>query len=377
MKENNLPRILHVSSSRSWRGSEQQVSYLLDELKAQEWPSLLLCRSKSALRRYSKRHRIESISFKSRGFWNYLLAREICHQYRKRPFDLIHVHDSRAHAAAILARWMGVRLPVVVSRFAVATEKASWFTRRLFNHPANKAIVCVSEAVRNSLDPIIRKKALLRVIPSGIDPEEFDVEVPHGRLRREYFIPDDYALVGNVAALVSHKDYHTFLKTAKILLEQNPKMFFLAIGDGPLHDEIEKAAEKMELKDHFRITGSRKDLPEVLSQLDVLMSSSVTEGPATTVLNAFAAGIPVAATAAGSVPEMVKHEHSGMLSPVGDAQELANHVLRILNDETLRIRIIAGGKEKLQRFHRKVMAEKMLALYLELTGKTSLGNEKS
>lgn len=272
---------------------------------------------------------------------------------------------------------MGIRLPVVVSRFSVATEKAGWFTRRLFNHRANKAIVCVSEAVSKSLEPIIRKKEVLKVIHSGIDPEEFDVEVPHGRLRREYFIPDDYALVGNVAALIPQKDYFTFLKAAKILLKQNPKTFFLAVGDGPVRDELEKAIEKMELKDHIRITGSRKDLPEVMSQLDVLMSSSVTEGPATTVLNAFAAGTPVAATAAGSIPEMVEHEHSGMISAVGDAQELASNAQMILNDETLRNKLIAGGKKKLKKFNRKATAEKMMALYLALTGKTSHRNEKS
>lgn len=376
MKENTPPRILHVSSSRSWRGSEQQVSYLLDELKSQEWTSLALCRSRSALRRYCKRHRIESTSFKRRGIWNFLLARDIVNLCRKRPFDLIHVHDSRAHAAALLARWMGVRLPIVVSRLSVAPERAGWLTRLRLNHPANKALVCVSEAVRNSLEPLVRQKERLRVIPGGIEPATFEVEVPHGRLRREYFIPDDHFLVGNVAALVQHKDYFTFLKAAKILLKHNPKTFFLAIGDGPLRAELENAAEKMELKDHFRITGSRNDLPEVLPQLDVLMSSSLTEGAAATVLNAFAAGIPVAATAAGSVPEMIAQEESGMLSPVGDAGQLAQNVIKILEDSNLRTRLIAGGKKKLERYHRKITAKKMMALYLELTGKSRKENEE-
>lgn len=336
---------------------------------------MVISRSGSALRRYCKRHHLESQSYKRRGLWNILLARAIFQLCRKRPFDLIHAHDSRAHAAVILARLMGVRLSVVVSRLSIATETAGWLSRRLYNHPANTAIVCVSEAVKDSIAPFIRKKDLLRVIPSGIDPEAFQAEVPYGRLRREYFIPDDHALVGNVAALVPHKDYFTFLKAARILLKQNPKLFFLAIGEGPQRSELEKAIEKMELKDHIRITGSRNDIAEVMPQLDVLMSSSITEGAATTVLNGFAAGIPVAATAAGSVPEMVEHERSGMLSPVGDAQQLADNVMQILGDANLRSTLIAGGKKKLELYHRGITARKMMDLYLELTEKAPKEDE--
>ena len=376
MKENTPPRILHVSTSRSWRSGEQQVSYLLEELKEQEWPSVLLGRSRSALRRYCKRHRIESVSFKKRGMGNVLLAREIARLCNKRPFDLIHVHDSRAHAAALLARWMGVRLPIVLSRLTMAPASLGWFTRRRYNHPAVKSIVCISEAVSQSLKPFIRNKTLLRVVYGGIDPSAFQAEVPHGRLRREYFVPDDFVLVGNVAALVPHKDVLTFLKAAKIMLKHNPRSFFVIIGEGPLRPELEKAIEKMELKDHVRITGSRNDLPEVMPQLDVLVSSSRTEGPATTVLNAFAAGIPVAATAAGSVPEMILHEQSGMLSPVGDADQLAKNVIKILENETLRSQLVAGGKKKLERYHRKITAREMMNLYLELTGKSRWDHEE-
>ncbi len=370
MSKTTWPSVLQISSHRSWRGSEQQVAGLLEELKLHEWPAAILCRKHSPMRRFCYRHRIESYPFKKKGFKNILLGWEIYKLTQKKAFDLIHVHDSDALSAAIFARRLGMRLPVVVSCRPDKIKGNSWLAMRKYNHKAVKAVICPSQASLDMLLPYMRKKEVLRQINKGIDlSQQEKVDVPYGRLRREYFVPDDASLVGNMASLTPHKDYSTFLKAAKIMLEENPGLFFLIIGDGPQRAETEQQIHKMGLKDQVKITGSRKDLSEVLPQLDVLMHPSLTEDQGTIIPEAFAAGVPVAATAAGGIAEMVEHRFSGLLSPVRDAQKLAENVLDIIADKELREQIIAGGRKKLQDYSLSKTAAQTMQLYLEVLGR--------
>jgi glycosyltransferase involved in cell wall biosynthesis len=86
----------------------------------------------------------------------------------------------------------------------------------------------------------------------------------------------------------------------------------------------------------------------------------------TSVLDAFAAGVPVVATAAGGIPEMVVHRKTGMLCPVRDARCLAASVLELLKDPALRNTIIEGAKSKLSDFSTKATAQKTLDVYKEI-----------
>lgn len=370
MSKTTWPRVLHISSHRSWRGSEQQVAGLLEELKLHDWTATILCRKHSPLRRFCYRHRIESYPFKKKGFKNILLGWEIYKLTRKKAFDLIHVHDSDALSAAIFARFLGMRLPLVVSCRPDKIQAYSWLSMRNYNHGAVKAIICPSRASIDSLIPVVHKTEVLRQINKGIDLNQQEkIDVPYGRLRREYFVSDNASLVGNIASLTPKKDYSTFLKAAKIMLDENPGLFFLIIGDGPLRAETAKQISKMGLKDQVSITGSRKDLSEVLPQLDVLMHPSLTEDMGTIIPEAFAAGVPVAATDTGGISEMVEHRFSGMLSPVADAHRLAENVLEIISDKELREKIIAGGREKLHDYSRSKTASQTMQLYLEVLGR--------
>ena len=74
------------------------------------------------------------------------------------------------------------------------------------------------------------------------------------------------------------------------------------------------------------MTGFRKDIPKILPELDIFLFSSKTEGLGTSLLDAFACQVPVVATNAGGVPELIIHEKTGLLSPTKDPQSLAKNV---------------------------------------------------
>src|SRR5690606_28372567 len=130
----------------------------------------------------------------------------------------------------------------------------------------------------------------------------------------------------------------------------NIKAAFLAIGQGHLEEELKAYAQEQGVSDKIIFTGFRNDIPQIFPELDVLLFSSRTEGLGSTILDAFACGVPVVSTNAGGIPEIVTNEETGLLAPVGDATALANNVLRVLQDPDLAARLKKAGMARVQHF---------------------------
>jgi L-malate glycosyltransferase len=112
--------------------------------------------------------------------------------------------------------------------------------------------------------------------------------------------------------------------------------------------------------------GFRQDIPEILPELDAFLITSETEGLGTTILDAFACRVPVVATAGGGIPEIVKHNQTGMLAAVSDPDTLATHVLNVLTIDTLKHRLITNATAFLKEFTKEQTALKTLAVYREV-----------
>jgi glycosyltransferase involved in cell wall biosynthesis len=221
----------------------------------------------------------------------------------------------------------------------------------------------VSEEIQRILQPDILDHSKLAVVHSGIDLSRFR-QKPDGRLRRELGINQETPLIGNVAAMADHKDPFTFLRVAAQLLQVRPNLRFVWIGgDGGLESEVRTLTQQLNLSEKILFTGFRSDLPFLLPELDVFLFTSKTEGLGTSVLDAFAAGVPVVAARAGGIPEMVQHERTGLLAPVGDVAEFSRQVLRLLDEPSLRTQIIQGARQRAQAFSFEETARKTLEYY--------------
>jgi len=173
--------------------------------------------------------------------------------------------------------------------------------------------------------------------------------------------------VGNLSALADHKDYPTFLRTAATVVSSRPDVHFIIAGEGPEEKNIRQMITDLQLSDHVHLLGFRKDVVQVMQSLDVFLITSVTEGLGTIVLEAFAAGVPVVATNAGGIPEMVTDQVTGLLAPIGDANALATSVLRLLTDKSLSHTLSQNAKQRVEQFSYKITGAKTLSIYEAVT----------
>jgi glycosyltransferase involved in cell wall biosynthesis len=361
--QQEYPTVLHISTPKSWRGGEQQLAYLYEELDKIGLQQIILCPKGSVMEQYCKKHQHKYFALRQGPSFNLLFAKQVKNMCKTVGADIIHTHDSRAHTFALLStRIFRNNTPIVVSRrvdFPINSKGK-------YNHKMVKKILCVSDAIKNITGADIQNKSVLATVHSGIDVSRFNQTGPFQKLRSKYQIPADTLLIGNVAALAPHKDYFTFLDTAKLLVEKGINAKFLAIGQGNLEEELKAYTAKLGLSDHVIFTGFRKDIPEILPELDIFLITSETEGLGTSIIDAFACKVPVVATNAGGISELVENNITGMLAEVKKPDTIATAVLELINDPSLKSKVVSGATEKLTHFTREATAKKTLSEYMDV-----------
>jgi len=367
-------KILQLSSAESWRGGEQQLSYLQEELMDSGISSMVFCKKNSALHTYCKTNQIPHETFSGGKFAAVVQLAGVC---RKAKPQLLHAHDSHSHTIAWLAQQLKlIDTPLVVSRRVDFPIGKNALSLKKYNHPSVKKIICVSKAIQKIVEPKIEKKEKLCVIHDGIDFQRFaerqpyplsEAEKKEGLLRKELHIDKSSFLLGKVAALAPHKDYPTFIKTAELLLQKGIPAHFLLFGhDGGCKREIEQLIAGSPYRKRFHLMGFRQDIHLLLPELDIFLFTSKTEGLGSSLLDAMYCGIPIVSTSAGGIPEIVQHEKNGLLATVGNTTELALQVERLIQDKELTKKLIKNGKQRVLHFTKTAMAQKTTRIYEEM-----------
>lgn len=353
-------RIIHLSAERTWRGGEQQIAYLIEELNLAGLEQLVVCRKNSAFETYCIKNNLpyKSIPFRNQfDISSSLTLKSICRDFNA---DLIHIHSSHAHAIAVWSYYLGNKTPLVLARKVDFKISSNFLSGIKYNCKAIRKIICVSEAIKKIIQQDIDRPEICEVVYDGIDLAKFDAK--KNILREEFSISADTLLIGNTSAIADHKDYPTFIRVAEELRDKL-KAKFLIIGDGPLKAEMQDLVASKGLKEQVIFTGFRNDIPAILPELDIFLMTSKTEGLGSSILDAFACKVPVIATKAGGIPELVEHELTGLLANPGDHKMLSEYVFRLAHDEMLRNRLIGNAFEKVKLFDKKITAQKTLAIY--------------
>lgn len=361
-------RVLHIASEKTWRGGEQQIAYLIEELQQHEVESYVACRQGSAFEGYCKQHNIPHLSLSFSKPALLVAAGKLKTYVNQHRIQLIHMHSSLAHTLGVLTHMLGARAALILSRRVEFEIGSNPFSRFKYNYSGIKRMLCVSDNVRRQMTASIEDGSKCVTVYSGIDLRKTLQNVKPGSdyLRRTYHIPQDLKLIGNVSALDRHKDYFTFLDTAKILKAAGVKAKYFAIGSGPMEAEIKAYANSLGLQDDVVFTGFIKNAKEILAELDLLLFTTIKEGFGSTLLDAYACGVPVVSTSTGGTPEIVLHGQTGFLAPVTDSRALAASVQQVLYNPALRERLVQNASQRVLMFTREQTALKTLAVYKEV-----------
>ncbi len=357
--------IFHCDVRTIWAGGQNQIWRLALGLRERGHRQWIVSRPESPLSRRAAADGFEVLPHPYRGevdpraVWN--LRRLIA---RQRP-DIVHAHDPHSLATAALAARLTQPRPSVVGHRRVDFHiQPHRFSRWKYVYGADR-LIAVSGAVRNVLIEDGVPASHVTVIHSGIALDAPPPPAGPGLRERAGSAPDD-PLVLTIASTVDYKDHPTLIEAAALLFGRRPRARWVVLGTGGLFEETVAEVQRRGLADRLRYLGFAEGARGWLPQADVFVLTSKTEGLGTSVLDAMAAGVPVVATAAGGIPEMIEDGRTGLLAPPGDAQSIAEAIDRVLTDPSLARRLADAAAERVRDFDVARTVERTERLYREL-----------
>jgi glycosyltransferase involved in cell wall biosynthesis len=210
----------------------------------------------------------------------------------------------------------------------------------------------------------------VRIVPNGVDTERFK-PAENPKSIKQHFGLGDEPVVLFVGSLIPRKGLFYMVEVAKKIVKENPETKFLIVGEGPLKTQFNVSLETANLSANFKFLGNVTDdlLPSAYNCADVFVLPSIQEGQGIVLLEAQASGKPVVAFDVGGVNEAVRHKETGLLVKRGSTEELADGLLSLLSDETLREKMGANGRKFVsENFTWDICAQKMLKVYREALG---------
>jgi glycosyltransferase involved in cell wall biosynthesis len=212
------------------------------------------------------------------------------------------------------------------SRLALHFRVMAWALRRA------RRVIAVSEITRRHyLDRARLRPERVVTIYNGIDPCAFQA-APEERAaaRRELGFDPSAPVLVTVAVQREPKGIQHMLAALPGVAAAYPAVRYLLVGDGPHRRALEDLAGRLGIAHRVLFAGAREDVARMLAAADLFVLPSLTEALPTVVAEAMAAGLPIVATTAGGIPEMVGHGEAALLVTPADPLALEEAVCRLL-----------------------------------------------
>jgi len=261
---------------------------------------------------------------------------------QSRSIDVIQSHLPNAHVLAALAGRLSGR-PVLATVHGRALTTLDLEVHKLAG--TQLAVVCrhsYFQALGIGIDP-----RHVHYLPNGVDTERFRPQrVRDGALRTKFGIAAQTPLVVFIGRLSTEKGPDLFLRMALSVRAQCPEAEFILVGDGAMLKQLQTFAKRFGIADAVHFAGSQDEMPAVFNELDIVVSSSLSEAMPLAVMEAMASGLPVVACKVGGIPDLVAHGITGWLADDGDYEALATRVVDLIEHEELRIATGAAARER-------------------------------
>lgn len=290
--------------------------------------------------------------------------------------DIVHTHTAKAGTLGRLAAWL-TRVPVIVHTFHgnVFTGYFSSLTSRLiillerFLARISTAVIAITDSQLGELVAAGIPRDKIRLIPLGIPlgrlrPEARSAPTSQERrrqARQRLGISDDSIVVGFVARLVPVKNPALLVRAVARLHQANSRILLVVVGDGELREEVVATAKDLDLP--IKMLGWRDDMDQIYPAFDVVALSSRNEGSPVALIEAMAAGVPVASTKVGGVADLLEHGAFGELARE-TPDSLAAAISRAIESPGARIR--DAQTHVLSNYSAERLITEITDLYLEL-----------
>ncbi len=296
---------------------------------------------------------------------------------RRRQIDVLHSHAWGTLMEGILAAKLA-GMPAVIHTEHSTTDRRRRriIAQRVGWRMVNQVVAC-SDAVADRMTNIVNyPREKIRVIPNGVDLEQFRrLDVPRRNLREEFGLSSIGFLIGMVARFVPFKNHAGVLHALPKLHEAGIDAHLALAGSGPLRDQLRTLSESLGITDKVHFIGNINQTCRFLNSLDVFVSNSTSgEGLSLAVLEAMACEVPVVATAVAEHPNVLDDGRAGRLIPPENKDALSEALQQLAKHPEVLTSLGQAGRQRVfDRYSYDGMMKAYQQLYRRGAGVVEVG----
>ncbi len=363
--------ILHTIDTTGPGGAETVFIDLASKLPKQRYRSLVLIRDKGWVYEELQRRGFKPILLDAKGSFNWRYLRGLVSLLRENQVDLVQSHLLGANVYCALAGLLA-RVPVVATFHGAVDIGLNERLKALKFAAINigtDVIVAVSSSLKQDIigrTPLRASKT--RIIYNGIDTGDFQRDRSDA-LRQRFGWSSQDIIIGSLGNVRTAKAYDVLLHAAAALEKRSDRYKFVIAGQGKegLLDELLVLRQQLGLESSVQFLGFHDDPAEFLSNLDLFLLSSTSEGFSIATIQAMAASLPVIVTRSGGPEEIVTHDEDGWLVEAGSAEAIVQ-AIDMLSQDTERCQRLAQNARQhaVANFDIDAMLQGYMSIYDKL-----------
>jgi L-malate glycosyltransferase len=359
--------ILLIDTERVWRGGQNQLFTLVKGLQERGHKIHLACEPHTLLETRAHEMNITIHPIKVRSELGFLSLLRLIFILRKIRPQILAFNTPKAILIGTLASWfVPVEARIIFRRVSFPLRK-SCFTRFKYTWKID-CIVAISESIRSQLQIGGLPASIIRIIYEGIDQSFYPKDL--ARLQRSSNGP---TVIGTVAHLSHEKGINFLIEAASMIPNAKERLRFVIVGNGDCLPELKALAQAKGLSDIFQFVGFHTNISKYMNAFDIFALPSLSEGLSSAILEAMAASLPIVATTAGGIPELVQNGDNGLLVAPADPAALARAILYLVDHPEISRNMGLRGRARMEEqftLERKILGTEQLCSAL-LRGRDS------
>lgn len=341
--------VCFFNSSKTWGGGEKWHFDMASMLHEKGYSVMLMTGLHSELFDRARNAGLpcRRIKVTNLSFLNCIRIIRLSRYFRKHAFDAIIINLSAdLKLAGISAKLAGVR-NIIYRRGSAIPIRNKPFNRFLFSRIINRIIANSEETKRTILQNNSRLFPLEKIttLYNGINLNAFD-NMPAGQLfaRKEHEF-----IIGNAGRLVHQKGQQHLIRLASILDKEGLDFRIVIAGSGPMEEQLRQKAADARVEHRITFLGFVDQMKAFMESIDIFVLTSLWEGFGYVLAEAMACRKPVVAFRISSNPEIVTDNETGYLVELRDMEAMADKVLKLAADGSLREKMGIKGRERVEK----------------------------
>jgi glycosyltransferase involved in cell wall biosynthesis len=361
--------LLFVMSSISWGGLEMNIIKIAYGMHKRGHDVMIMCNPEGRLYKEASGN-FEVLKFKG-DFANTLVS--VYKFLKQRNINVVHVYKSGDLKKVVFPILLGKRKPVLIldPQIGIGISRRDLFHKLIYSNV--DLVIAVSRDVASGyLRNLPVDESKIKIVYPGVDVDKFQFTAEgRNRIRSEFGLSDEI-IIGTVSRFSPGKGHEELFKAFKILVSEfkNIKLLIVGeptVGETKYYESLKELNKKLGIENFTVWTGFRRDIPEVLSAIDIFVAPSHAESFGLYLVEAMSVGLPVVATKSAGFLDIVEDGTNGLFFERGDYVDLAEKIKRLMLDKALAQTLGENARKTARiRFSFDRYIDEIESLYFEL-----------